>query len=814
MVYRYLLTACLLLPGCLRAQTGQLSGTLHNERQQPLPFANVVLLTAPDSVFVSGIVTDQRGDFHFDKLPLRPYLLRVLAVGYTPHRQLVALAGRQPVRELGSITLKASVQNLREVVVTGRPPLLQVEGDRLVVNVAASSTQSGLNGLEVLAKVPGVTVNRGTEQVLLRNQSPLILLDGRPTHLSAEQLTQLLKTMRSDDIATIEVIQNPSARYEASGTGGILNIRTMKAQRYGHFLMAQAGGAYGYFAGLGSTPQHNESLAFSQRGGRASVYAAFSNVDNQTIREQWRDQQLLENGQLVEQRQNDDRGRERLRTQRLTLNTEWYPTARTTLSGQFQQVWTTDQFTQQGVQLSQRPVGSRYELDTDYQRLTCQRYLTGSAQLVHRFDSLGRQLTLALDGASLRNKLSSSFTYRTYVPAPPTLTEKAANQLDSPFTNPILTVKADYVHPVRQGQRWEAGAQLTRTDNRNTFRSDFGSGQLRGDYFRFLEVIAAAYGQWSGHYRTTQLQAGLRAEQTLATGTDQTGIPSVERRYLNWSPSASVARPLGKHQLLTIAYSRRLDRPNYYQYSPFQRFTGRYEYVQGNSQLVPFITNSVSLRHVWKGAIVTTVSYDRATQVYSAYYTLDQATVPGQNLIRTSFLNTTPRQVAWYHLNGSAPLDPTHWLHLDVSYWFAYRVYQNLVNGEEIDSRVPAFGGEVTASLTLPKSIVLEVAADALSGEPMGGFERSRPAAQVDVGVRNSFAQKRATLKLNFSDPFDLSRYRVRYESPELQSYNQSRGTNRLLRLQFSYQFGNTNARTSSRVTGVQESTNRSGSGL
>jgi hypothetical protein len=468
----------------------------------------------------------------------------------------------------------------------------------------------------------------------------------------------------------------------------------------------------------------------------------------------------------------------------------------------------------QGTQRAQRPAGGNYELATDYQRQTRQRYLTGSAQLVHRFDTLGRQLTLALDAASLRNELGSSFAYRTYVPAPPTLAEQATNQLASPFTNPILTAKADYVHPTHLGQRWEAGAQLTRTDNRNTFRSDFVGGQLHEDYFRFLEIIGAAYGQWSGNYRGYKLQAGLRAEQTLATGTDQFGVTSVERRYLNLCPSASVARPLGTHQLLTLAYSRRLDRPNYNQYSPFQRFTGRYEYTQGNAQLVPFLTHSVSLRHVWKETIVTTFSYDRATQVYSAYYTLDQTSVPGETLIRTSFINTTPRQVAWYNINGSAPLDPTPWLHLDLSYWYAYRVYQNLVNGADINSRVPSYGADVTASFTLPKQVVLEIAADAYSGEAMGAFERSRPSAQVDVGVRKTFAQKRATLKLNLSDPFDLNRYRVRYDSPELQAYNQSRGTNRLLRMQLSYQFGNTNARTSSRTTGVQESTNRSGSGL
>ena len=814
MTFRYLPSCfCLLLPGLLHAQNGHLTGILRDAHQQPVPYANVMLLTAPDSVFVKGTLTDAQGNFWLDQLLLQAYVLRLSAVGYAPGRRTVTLSAEQPSVALPAITLPASPQALREVVVTGKVPLLQVDGDKLIVNVAASTTKAGLNGLEVLAKVPGVTVNRGTEQVSLRNQSPLILIDGRPTHLTPEQLTQVLKTMRSDEIATIEVIQNPSARYEATGSAGILNIRTKKAQHYGTLYAVQAGGAYGYFADLGGTPQHNESLTLSQRGRRGSVYAAVSNSDAQSIREQWRDQQLLESGQPTEQRQNDDRSRDRLRTQRLTVNTEWYLGSHTTLSAQAQHTWSTDAYRLQGRQQSQLVAGGIYGLDTDYQRQSRQRYLTGSAQLTHRFDTLGRQLTVALDAARLANALHSTFAYRTYALAAPEQVAQTTNQLDSPFLNPLYTAKADYVHPTRRGQRWEVGAQLTRTDNRNTFASDFVGGQLHQDYFRFLETIGAAYGQWSGQWQGYQLQAGLRAEHTTATGLDEQST-TVARRYLNLFPSASLARKLSSRQQLTLAYSRRIDRPNYTQYSPFQRFTSRLEYTQGNAQLPPFLTHSVSLRHVWKDAIVTTLSYDRATQVYSAYYTLDPTTVPGETLIRTSFITADVRQVAWYNLNGSAPLDPTRWLHLDLSYWYAYRVYQAQVNGASIDTRVPAFGGEITASFTLPKAMVLEVAADANSGVAMGAFERSRPAGQIDFGVRKTFAQKRGTLKLNLTDPFDLSRYKVRINSPDVLAYNQSRWTNRLLRLQFTYSLGNANARTSSRATGVQESTNRSGSGL
>jgi iron complex outermembrane receptor protein len=814
MIYRYLLAASLLLPGCLHAQTSPLSGSLRDAHQQPLPFASVVLLTAPDSVVVNGMTTDQHGDFHFDKLPPRAYLLRVSAVGYAPYRQLVTLSAGQANRQLATITLKASAQDLREVVVTGRPPLLQVEGDKLVVNVAASPTQADLNGLEVLAKVPGVTVSRGSEQVLLRNQPPLIMLDDRPVRLSAEQLAQLLRSLRSEDLATIEVIQNPSARYEASGTGGILNIRTKKALRYGSYYTLQAGGAYGYFGVLGSTPQHQQSLTFSRRGGRASVYASLSNVDNYSIGEQGRDQQLLENGQLVTQRQSDDQTRSHLRTQRLTINAELYATPRTTLSVQAQQLWSLDKFSLHGVLRSQPVASPGYELHTDQQRLTRQRYTTLSGQLVHRLDSLGRQLTLSLDGAYLHQELTSDFAYRTYVPAPPALAEQAANHLASPFTSPIFTARADYVQPTRRGLRYEAGTQLTRTDNRNPFSSDFAPGPLRQDYFRFIEVIGSAYGQASGQLLMLKWQAGLRAEQTVANGYDEQGAPVVTRRYLNLMPSASLTRPLGPRQQLTLAYSRRLDRPNYYQYSPFQRFTGRYEYRQGDATLLPFLTHSVSLRHVWKEAVVTTLSYDRATQVYSSYYTLDRTTRPGETLVRTSFTNTTPREVAWYNVNGTVPLDPARWLHLDVSYWYAYRVYQVTVNDTEVNTRVPSFGGSMTATTTLPRQWVLEVAADALSGEAMGAFERSRPATSVDFGLRKTFAHQRATLKLNLSDAFDLYRYRVRYDAPELQALNVSRGTNRLLRLLLTYNLGNANARTSSRSTNVQENTNRSGSDL
>lgn len=807
-----MLALFLLLPLALWAQSGQLRGTLRDAQAQPLPFASVVLLTAPDSVLAAGTTADAHGDFRLTNLSARPYLLRVSAVGYAPLRQRLTLTAGQ-VLNLGALTLRPDAAALREVVVTGTPPRLQVEGDKLVVNVAASPTQAGLTALEVLARVPGVTVNRGSEQVLLRNQPPLIMLDDRPTRLSAEQLTQLLRSLRSDDIATIEVIQNPSARYEAAGTGGILNIRTKKAQRYGSYYTAQVGGAYGYFGPLGGTPQHQQSLTYSRRGDRASVYASLSNADNQTIGEQWRDQYLLENGQLVTHRQSDDRSRGRLQTQRLTVNAEWYATARTTLSVQAQQLWSSDQYRLRGVLLDQPAAGLGYELDTDQQRLTSQRYTTLSTQLVHRLDSLGRQLTLSIDGAYLRQESTTDFAYRTYVPAPPILTEQAQNHLASPFSSPIFTAKADYVHPTRQGLRYEAGIQLTRTDNRNPFSSDFAPGPPRQDYFRLVEVIGAAYGQASGQYRTLKWQAGLRAEQTVADGYNEQAASVVARRYLNLMPSASLTQPLGPRQQLTLAYSRRLDRPKYYQYSPFQRFTGRYDYWQGDPSLLPALTHSLSLRHVWKESIVTTLSYDRATQMYSGYFTLDQTTVPGQTLVRTSYTNTTPYQIAWYNFNGTVPLDLTRWLHLDADYWFAYRVYHVRVNDVEVNTRVPSFGSSVTATATLPRQWLLEVAADVQSGEAMGAFERSRPATSVDVGLRKTFAHQRATLKLNLSDAFDLYRYRVRYDAPELQAANVSLSTNRVLRLLLTYSLGNANARTSSRGTGVQESTNRSGSG-
>ncbi|HEX8427368.1 outer membrane beta-barrel protein [Hymenobacter sp.] len=808
-----LLLPLLLLPHLLRAQTGRLTGLLHDEHQQAMPFANVLLLSTTDSVLLANTTTDTLGRFALQNLPLRPYALLISVVGYQKIRKSLTLSTTQPVVALAPMMLLQSKNTLKEVVVEGRPPLMQVEGDKLIMNVAASATHAGLNGLEVLAKVPGVLVDRNTEQVTLRNQAPLIMLDGRPTHLTPEQLAQQLKAMRSDEIATIEVIQNPSARYEAAGTGGILNIRTKKAQQYGALYTVQAGGAYGYFRGFGSTPRHNESFTFSRRSQRVSVYVSTANNYVQTIGEQRRTQTLLdETGQATEQRTNLGRSRGQLETQQLTANTEWYLTPRSTLSVQAQHTWSHDQYNQQLTQHLLRPTDST-GLDTDYTRVSRQRYLTVGGQFEHRFDTLGRQLTVALDGARVSNTLRSAFAYRAYPLAAPAEAVLTTNQINNPYLNPIYTGKLDYVHPAPHGQRWELGAQVSLTNNRNTFGSDFVGGQLRKNYFRFREIISAAYAQWSGNWHTYKLQAGLRAEQTSATGYNQQAQAVVRRSYLNAFPSASVARSLGAHQQLTLAYSRRIDRPNYQQFSPFQRFTSRLEYFQGNPQLRPYITNSFSLRHVWKDAIVTTFSYNQAAVLFSAFYTLDATTIPGETLLQTTFVNTRPRRVAWYNLNGTVPLDPARWLHLDISYWYTRQVYQNQVVTNYIAFDTNAFGGEVAASFTLPKEVVLEVAADANSGYNMGAFERSRPATQVNFGVRKTFAQKRGTLKLNLSDPFDLYRYNVRINSPELQAFNQSRGTNRLLRLQLTYNFGNNQARTSSRTPNSQENTSRSGSG-
>lgn len=235
------LTAALLLSASfVLAQTqssspapGKVSGSVLDEKSAPFPFVNVLLLQAKDSVLIKGLAADENGKFLFDQIHDGQYLTLVSMVGYQKEYSKVFSINKNTVN-LPVTSLKTDTQSLNEVTVVAKKPFIEQQIDRTVINVENSIVSAGATALEVLERAPGVTVDQQNEQLKLRGKAGVIVqIDGKQTFLSQQELITLLRNTPSDNIEKIELITNPSAKYDAAGNSGIINIKMKRNKSYG-----------------------------------------------------------------------------------------------------------------------------------------------------------------------------------------------------------------------------------------------------------------------------------------------------------------------------------------------------------------------------------------------------------------------------------------------------------------------------------------------------------------------------------------------------------------------------------------------------
>ncbi|MDR1950930.1 MAG: TonB-dependent receptor, partial [Bacteroidales bacterium] len=255
--------------------TGFLRGRLFDSQtREALLFASVALLKISDSSLVTGTTTDVDGRFLLEKLRDGEYLLRITNIGYHTYVHPIELKRGNNRLDLGSFFINPSSTQLTGVEIVASRPVLEQHAGKLVFNVAESTTSVGDNALETLKKFPGVTVDNDDNISLNGNSSVLVMLDGRPTQMSGRQLADLLKSLPSSDIDRIEAIDNPPARYDAQGIGGILDIKTKRTRMMGYSGTVNAGFRYH------RKFQHDEGFTFNFRSNKITTFANFSMSTN------------------------------------------------------------------------------------------------------------------------------------------------------------------------------------------------------------------------------------------------------------------------------------------------------------------------------------------------------------------------------------------------------------------------------------------------------------------------------------------------------------------------------------------------------
>lgn len=820
----------LLLPGVavLHAQSLTLSGTAQDGGGKPVPFLNVLLYAkapeeggevnmpegeesaqtepqgtaaapAVDQLIKTGITGDD-GRFRLGNVPEGSYRLRLSGVGYQALDTVLSLNGP---RDLGILTVPERVEELDAVVVGAARPLVVVEPDRLVFNVKDNLATAGDSGFDVLRKAPGVVIDQNDNIRVEGLSGVRIFLDGKPSVLRGEDLVNYLKSLRAEDIDRIDIITQPSAKYDAEGNAGIIDIIRVREKGLGVQGSASAGLTYGDFA------RGNGSLNLNYRAKKLNLYGSYGTYYGRST--SFIDIFRQQAGNVFDAQSDGVHDRQ---SHNFRAGADWYINDKHTF-GTLLNFDFVDFESNTETVTPIYPIGAP-TVDSTLNALnrTTGQTLNGSANLNYQFeDTLGNLLMVDVDYGLYSGERFTDQPNVYVAPDGISVLSEVINRQESPTDITLYSAKFDYER--RQGKQvfgFGAKVQRVETDNTFSFFQQEGGVEVfdpnRSNRFSYDETVSAAYASYKLSLGSAwKLQAGVRMEHTESLGDLRTfnnqPDEAVRRSYTDWFPSGGITWQAAPTHSFALRYNRRIQRPNYQSLNPFEFQLTELSFRKGNPFLQPQYINKLRFSHTWKYSFTTSVSYSRVNDFFA------QVTEPDGET--RNFINT--RNVAnenTYNIGVSTPVNITNW-------WGAYvNVYAYYQSYEATDPAFQAIdrwtgGGYAQTTFTLPWDLSLELSGWFQSPSIWGGTYRTNSLGAVNVAVQKSIAD-RWSLRLAANDIFFTSPWVADMEFGGLVIDGTGGGDSRQFKINLSYRFGSSDVkRQRNRETGLDDAQDRIG---
>lgn len=641
---------------------------------------------------------------------------------------------------------------LKEVIITSKKAMIQHKIDRTVVNVGAMASNTGANALEVLENSPGVIVDQNGSISFMGKSGVTILIDGKPTYLTGDQLAGYLKSLPAAQLEEIELMSNPPAKYEAGGTAGVINIKTKKEKSRGlNGTLSSSLGKTDYW-------RNNESLSLNYFSGKVNVFTnlgySFSKT-NKTLDLERR--YFNVDGALLSRYQQLAYFRPVTKNGNAKLGLDYYLSPKTTLGIQFIGSTSPGRYSSPVNTLLFSPSGT---LDSSIvaDNTAKSRFNNGGVNLSFstKLDSAGRLLSIDADRIAYSGKNNQSFLNNILFPDG-SLKVKEATLSSLPADIQIYSLKSDYSHPFKGKAKLEAGAKVSyvRTDNAAEYFS-VANGINAVDYdktnrFRYKEQISAGYLNFSKEMSRISLQAGLRLEQTNVKGL-QSGNPiksdsAFRQHYVNLFPTAYLSYKLDSAgaSFLIFSFGRRIDRPFYKDLNPFIYLIDKYTYSSGNPLLRPqTITNyELSWRH--KGFLSATLFYNR----YQDFQTEMVNQTGGIFISMPANLGEKTTK----GINANAVIRPAKWWDGNVYTELVNLKFNGQVSGGVLNTSTTYFYVESGQQFKLSDTWSADLNGFYISGRTVGQFKLDSK-SQISAGIQKKLLQNKASLKLAVSDIF------------------------------------------------------------
>ncbi|MGZ8509548.1 MAG: outer membrane beta-barrel protein [Chitinophagaceae bacterium] len=815
--YLFILVS-LMSTAALNAQSpgqGKIKIAITNEKASVLENATVELLKVKDSSLVKVAITDSKGIAEFEKIPFGSYLVKASNVNYsTQYSPVTELSALQPDISLTGLSLQPQATQLSGVTVTSKKPFIQKLSDRLVVNVENSIVNAGSSAMDVLERSPGVSIDQNDVLGLRGRQGVIIMIDGKPSPMTGADLANYLRGLPSSAIERIEIITNPSAKYDAAGNSGIIDIRMKKDQRFG--VNGTLTGGYGQ----GVYPKVNAGTTFNYRNKKINIFGNYNYAFRKGLNHLFLDRNFYENGNFKGRDLKDNYARFPITSNTARFGADFFPSKKSIIgfvvNGNFNHFKRTTNNKATVIDNAEQPVSTFETLagNNDHAR-----NIFANINFKHSFDSTGKELTADADyGVFKSNSLSYNGTkYYKNDGTPLQADYRLDGDQDGKLT--LKTAKIDYVHPLKNKAKLEAGGKISFVSSDNDAKFfDVSSGVPVNDpnktnRFFYKENNKAAYINFSKAYKKFDWQVGLRGEQTNMETHQVKGEVRFDSSYFQLFPSAFFNYHIKEDQTIGVSVSRRIDRPGYSQLNPFLFLIDVTTYATGSPGLLPQLTWSYELNYTLKNLNFTlgyshtkdnqNIAIARFKDVFPNIPSEDNVTVQIPiNLESSDYLGLTI----------AAPVRVTKWWNMINNGNVYYNHFNGNLAGSTLNNGKPAFDMSTNNTFTFKKGWTTELNANFSSGGQYG-FMVSKPQWGLSTGVQKTVLKSKGTVRFNITDIFWTNRPRatITYPGVYIERWHAYRES-RVATLSFTWRFGNNKVQAARRrTTGSEEERQRAG---
>lgn len=761
-----------------------IKGQITDSTQAPVSYCSMALLNAKDSSQVKGNISDSAGFFVFEKVKSGDYFIKFNAVGFKSATTATFTVDSLSQLVLPTHILKTEGVNLNEVSIAVYKPAIEFKKGMVVMNVEDDILAKGNTVLDLLKRMPGIMVDAQNNITVNGAGDVKFMIDERLQQMPSPQVIDMLAGMSADNVSKIELIKNPPARYDAAGTGGLINIVTKRAKVKGY------NGNIGFGASMGQRLRFGPQGSFNYKTNKLSIFSSFSYGHWDHINHQKLERTYIANGNT-----------ETINS--YGINEGWqnvfsgsggieYDVTKNMLIGVYVNGGKNDD---RWLQTYNTGIGNSTFFNYGKTNSSVEeKYKTASPNynlsVLQKIDSTGGQIKLSLGYNNYSEKVDKQMNYQFFdnndiEVAPPSKYTAFSNRNYNVYTG-----KIDLNKTFKNKLSLESGlkANFEDDDDRTKWNlSNSSTGFFVGDTtfninYRYKERILAAYTTLSRNWDKFGFSIGLRAEETDVDINFISSKYHYKRNYITLFPSGSLDFNLNKKNVITVAYSYRLRRPHSSMLNPVRQFNDQLNYSVGNSEIRPQFAHHMNLDYSWNQVINLSLGYNK-TKDFTFYY---QYTPDSSRVSIDTLANLPKMDDAYLSLSAQHRIK---WYSFQAYVVGMYQAFYGQLKNENVNSQTMSVYFNLNQEIYLPKDFKIAVWAgrgSAFQHGPQTYHARSA----VHISIDKSFFNKKLTVTLALHDVFykDYFSYTTKYSDQSAYWYD--RMDTRRFRIRINYRFG------------------------